>query len=96
MISVVVFIFRICTNNEQKYSRLLFTELILTVLRIPPVAYSARSTVVYKHSLGLLPRFGFGVFLINLSVLPYPILPFTAMMTSILIYLEAYSASWTS
>ncbi|KAI1349017.1 hypothetical protein F5Y01DRAFT_317216 [Xylaria sp. FL0043] len=66
MISVVVFIFRICSNDEVKYSRLLFTELLLTVLRLPPVAYSARSTVVFRANLGLLPRFGFGVFLINL------------------------------
>ncbi|KAI1743858.1 hypothetical protein F4680DRAFT_323019 [Xylaria scruposa] len=66
MISVVVFIFRICTNNERKYTRLLFTELILTILRIPPVAYSARSTVLRKSSQGVLPRFGFGIFLINL------------------------------
>ncbi|KAI0973765.1 hypothetical protein F4678DRAFT_425812 [Xylaria arbuscula] len=66
MISVVVFICRICTNNERKYRRLLFIELILTILRIPPVAYSARSTVTYRQSLGLLPRFGFGIFLINL------------------------------
>jgi hypothetical protein len=66
MISVVVFICRICTNNERKYTKLLFTELILTILRIPPVAYSARTTVVYRSEQGLLPRFGFGVFLINL------------------------------
>ncbi|KAI0486726.1 hypothetical protein F4859DRAFT_312164 [Xylaria cf. heliscus] len=66
MISVVVFIFRIGTNNERKYTRLLFTELLLTILRIPPVAYSARSTVVQRANEGLLPRFGFGIFLINL------------------------------
>ncbi|KAI1159490.1 hypothetical protein F5B18DRAFT_664505 [Nemania serpens] len=66
MISVVVFICRICTNNEPKYRRLLFMELILTILRIPPVAYSARTTVAYRLSQGLLPRFGFGIFLINL------------------------------
>ncbi|KAK5625311.1 hypothetical protein RRF57_001027 [Xylaria bambusicola] len=66
MISVAVFIFRICTNNEKKYSRLLFTELVLTVLRIPPVAYSARSTVVIRNNAGLIPEVGFGVFLINL------------------------------
>ncbi|KAI1427668.1 hypothetical protein F5Y12DRAFT_736375 [Xylaria sp. FL1777] len=66
MISVIVFIFRICTNNERRYTRLLFTELILTILRIPPVAFSARSTVAYRTSLGLLPRFGFGIFVINL------------------------------
>ncbi|GAP90642.2 hypothetical protein SAMD00023353_4800420 [Rosellinia necatrix] len=66
MISVVVFICRICTNNEIKYTRLLFAELILTILRIPPVAYSARTTVAYRTGQGLLPRFGFGVFLINL------------------------------
>ncbi|KAI1271169.1 hypothetical protein F5Y07DRAFT_27150 [Xylaria sp. FL0933] len=66
MISVVVFIFRICSNDEVKYSRLLFTELLLTVFRLPPVAYSARSTVAFRAGLGVLPRFGFGVFLINL------------------------------
>ncbi|KAI1117652.1 hypothetical protein F5Y14DRAFT_401380 [Nemania sp. NC0429] len=66
MISVGVFIRRICTNNEDKYRRLLFMELILTILRIPPVAYSARTTVAYRLSQGLLPRFGFGIFLINL------------------------------
>ncbi|KAI1432965.1 hypothetical protein GGR50DRAFT_688590 [Xylaria sp. CBS 124048] len=66
MISVVVFIFRICTNNERKYVRLLFTELILTILRIPPVAYTAHTTVVYKLQQGLLPKFGFGIFVINL------------------------------
>ncbi|KAI1169524.1 hypothetical protein F4777DRAFT_572871 [Nemania sp. FL0916] len=66
MVSVVVFICRICTNNDRKYTRLLLIELILTILRIPPVAYSARTTVAYRASQGLLPRFGFGVFLINL------------------------------
>ncbi|KAI0444670.1 hypothetical protein F4803DRAFT_510863 [Xylaria telfairii] len=66
MISVVVFVFRIGTNDERKYTRLLFAELLLTILRIPPVAYSARSTVVQRASHGLLPRFGFGIFLINL------------------------------
>ncbi|KAI1183901.1 hypothetical protein F5B17DRAFT_414294 [Nemania serpens] len=66
MVSVGVFICRICTNNEDKYRRLLFMELILTILRIPPVAYSARTTVTYRLSQGLLPRFGFGIFLINL------------------------------
>lgn len=66
MLSVVVFICRICTNNERKYTKLLLTELILTILRIPPVAYSARTTVAYRSAQGLLPRFGFGVFLINL------------------------------
>ncbi|KAI1822226.1 hypothetical protein F4861DRAFT_412452 [Xylaria intraflava] len=66
MTSVVVFIFRMCTNNERKYVRLLFTELILTVLRIPPVAYTAHTTVIYRVQQGLLPKFGFGVFVINL------------------------------
>ncbi|KAI0096872.1 hypothetical protein GGR51DRAFT_490089 [Nemania sp. FL0031] len=66
MISVGVFICRICTNNERKYTRLLLTELILTILRIPPVAYSARTTVAYRRNQGLLLRFGLGVFLINL------------------------------
>ncbi|KAI0903292.1 hypothetical protein F4824DRAFT_490160 [Ustulina deusta] len=66
MVSVIIFTLRVCTNNERKYTRLLFTELLLTVFRIPPVAYSARSTVAFRTALGLLPRFGFGVFLINL------------------------------
>ncbi|KAI2624496.1 hypothetical protein GGS21DRAFT_532559 [Xylaria nigripes] len=66
MISVVVFIFRICTSNERKYVRLLFTELILTILRIPPVAYSAHTTVLFRLQHGLLPKFGLGIFVINL------------------------------
>lgn len=66
MISVAVFVCRICTNNERKYTRLLLTELILTILRIPPVAYSARTTVANHVNRGLLLRFGLGVFLINL------------------------------
>ncbi|KAI0400748.1 hypothetical protein F4802DRAFT_583873 [Xylaria palmicola] len=66
MVSVIVFIRRISTNNEIKYTRLLFAELLLTILRIPPVAYSARSTVIYRANVGLLPRFGFGIFVINL------------------------------
>ncbi|KAI0202922.1 hypothetical protein F4808DRAFT_61740 [Astrocystis sublimbata] len=66
MISVAVFICRICTNNERKYTRLLFTELVLTVLRIPPVAYSARTTVLHRTNDGSLAKFGFGIFLINL------------------------------
>ncbi|KAI8628119.1 hypothetical protein F5Y19DRAFT_439700 [Xylariaceae sp. FL1651] len=66
MLSVVVFLFRICTNDERRYVRALFMELILTILRLPPVAYSARTTVVYRLQAGLLPKFGFGIFLINL------------------------------
>ncbi|KAI1813652.1 hypothetical protein GGS20DRAFT_465231 [Poronia punctata] len=66
MISVTVFAFRICTTNEQTYARLLFTELVLTLLRIPPVAYAARTTVVYRVQAGLLPKFSFGIFFINL------------------------------
>ncbi|KAI0533777.1 hypothetical protein GGR58DRAFT_95416 [Xylaria digitata] len=66
MLSVGVFACRICTNNERKYTKLLFTELILTILRIPPVAYSARSTIAFRTDPGVLTRFGFGIFLINL------------------------------
>ncbi|KAI3318990.1 hypothetical protein HD806DRAFT_299593 [Xylariaceae sp. AK1471] len=66
MLSVTVFVFRIGATNERKYARLLFIELILTVLRIPPVAYSARTTVVQRLQAGLLPKFSFGIFLINL------------------------------
>ncbi|KAI1260235.1 hypothetical protein F5Y18DRAFT_420195 [Xylariaceae sp. FL1019] len=66
MISVAAFIFRIYTTDERRYARALFIELVLTILRIPPVAYTARSSVVARTNAGLLPRFGFGVFVINL------------------------------
>ncbi|KAI0389928.1 hypothetical protein F5Y17DRAFT_94846 [Xylariaceae sp. FL0594] len=66
MLSVTVFGFRICTSNERTYARLLFVELILTVLRLPPVAYAAHTTIVFRLQAGLLPKFSFGIFFINL------------------------------
>ncbi|KAI1331556.1 hypothetical protein F5Y16DRAFT_270865 [Xylariaceae sp. FL0255] len=70
MASVAVFVYRIYTSNERRYRKALFIEFLLTIVRLPPVAYSAHTTVVVRLQAGLLPRFGFGVFLINLFCWP--------------------------
>lgn len=63
----MIFVVRVGTTNELTYTRALAAELIITFIRIPPVTYTARETVISESTQGgPLPRFGFGVFLINL------------------------------
>lgn len=58
---------RVGTKNEATYTRALAIELVITIIRIPPVTYTARETIISETTQGgPLPKFGFGVFLINL------------------------------
>ncbi|KAI5864381.1 hypothetical protein GGS23DRAFT_496977 [Durotheca rogersii] len=67
MVALCVFFIRISTSNDRTYIQALATELIITIIRIPPVTYTARETVISESNQGgPLPKFGFGVFLINL------------------------------
>ncbi|KAI1781272.1 hypothetical protein F4818DRAFT_436464 [Hypoxylon cercidicola] len=67
IIALVIFTIRVGTTNEVTYTRALATELIITFIRIPPVTYTARETIISETTQGgPLPKFGFGVFLINL------------------------------
>ncbi|CAJ2509322.1 Uu.00g143480.m01.CDS01 [Anthostomella pinea] len=64
--AVGVFLVRISTTTEKTYARALAGELVICIVRLPPTVYSARETVITRLQVGLLPKFGFGVFLINL------------------------------
>lgn len=67
VIAVMIFVVRVGTTNEVTYTRALAVELVITFIRIPPVTYTARETVISETTQGgPLPKFGFGVFLINL------------------------------
>ncbi|ORY56302.1 uncharacterized protein BCR38DRAFT_117128 [Pseudomassariella vexata] len=70
ILALGLLIVRICTVDEQKYSWALATELGMTVVRIPPVIYTARESVVPEKysSSRLLPllQFASGIFLLNL------------------------------
>ncbi|KAI4868820.1 hypothetical protein F4820DRAFT_89126 [Hypoxylon rubiginosum] len=67
IIALVIFTIRVGTTNEVTYTRALATELVITFIRIPPVTYTARETIISETTQGgPLPKFGFGVFLINL------------------------------
>ncbi|XDG03780.1 hypothetical protein ABKA04_003395 [Annulohypoxylon sp. FPYF3050] len=67
ILALCIFVVRVGTTNEQTYTRALASELIITFIRIPPVTYTARETVISETTQGgPLPKFGFGVFLINL------------------------------
>ncbi|KAI1206192.1 uncharacterized protein F4807DRAFT_440214 [Annulohypoxylon truncatum] len=67
ILALCIFVIRVGTTNEQTYTRALASELIITFIRIPPVTYTARETVISETTQGgPLPKFGFGVFLINL------------------------------
>ncbi|KAI1381580.1 hypothetical protein F4677DRAFT_440796 [Hypoxylon crocopeplum] len=67
ILALIIFVIRVGTTNEITYTRALAAELIITFIRIPPVTYTARETVISETTQGgPLPRFGFGVFLINL------------------------------
>ncbi|KAI0018216.1 hypothetical protein F4780DRAFT_781649 [Xylariomycetidae sp. FL0641] len=65
VIALVAFFVRLGITNQRTYAIALAIELLITLIRIPPVAYSARGAIVYRNR-GSLPRFGFGVFLLNL------------------------------
>ncbi|KAI0181244.1 hypothetical protein GGR52DRAFT_25364 [Hypoxylon sp. FL1284] len=67
ILALVIFTIRVGTTNEVTYTRALATELVITFIRIPPVTYTARETIISETTQGgPLPKFGFGVFLINL------------------------------
>ncbi|KAI2632256.1 hypothetical protein GGR54DRAFT_582835 [Hypoxylon sp. NC1633] len=67
VLALMIFTIRISTTSEVTYTRALAIELIITFIRMPPVTYTARNTVISENSQGgPLPRFSFGVFLINL------------------------------
>ncbi|KAI2624548.1 hypothetical protein GGS26DRAFT_202848 [Hypomontagnella submonticulosa] len=67
ILALSIFVVRVGTQNELTYTRALAAELVITFIRIPPVTYTARETVISETTQGgPLPRFGFGVFLINL------------------------------
>ncbi|KAI1084813.1 hypothetical protein F5B20DRAFT_222138 [Whalleya microplaca] len=67
IVALVIFVIRTGTTNNRTYTRALATELMITFLRIPPVTYTARETVISESTQpGALPKFSFGVFLINL------------------------------
>ncbi|KAH8682627.1 hypothetical protein BX600DRAFT_506205 [Xylariales sp. PMI_506] len=65
IIALTLFMIRSCTSDEQKYAYALSAELFMTIVRIPPVCYTARETV-RSPQLGVLPKFSLGVFLLNL------------------------------
>ncbi|KAI8960016.1 hypothetical protein F5Y11DRAFT_358800 [Daldinia sp. FL1419] len=67
VVAVMIFVVRVGTASEVTYTRALAVELVITFIRIPPVTYTARETVISETTQGgPLPKFGFGVFLINL------------------------------
>ncbi|KAI1767007.1 hypothetical protein GGR53DRAFT_518632 [Hypoxylon sp. FL1150] len=67
VVALIIFTIRVGTKNELTYTRALATELVITFIRIPPVTYTARETIISETTQGgPLPKFGFGVFLINL------------------------------
>ncbi|KAI0475406.1 hypothetical protein GGR56DRAFT_512052 [Xylariaceae sp. FL0804] len=66
ILAVIAFVIRICTTTEKTYARALATEMVVATIRLPPVTYTLRETVIKRLQVGLLPKFGFGVFLINL------------------------------
>ncbi|OTB04270.1 hypothetical protein M426DRAFT_321107 [Hypoxylon sp. CI-4A] len=67
ILALCIFTVRVGTLNELTYTRALAAELVITFIRIPPVTYTARETVISENTQGgPLPKFGFGVFLINL------------------------------
>ncbi|KAI1344437.1 hypothetical protein F5Y15DRAFT_366605 [Xylariaceae sp. FL0016] len=66
VLAVAVFMIRITTKTEKTYARAIAIELFITIIRLPPVAYTARETILTRLQAGLFPKFGFGVFLINL------------------------------
>ncbi|KAI1404416.1 hypothetical protein F4819DRAFT_494775 [Hypoxylon fuscum] len=67
ILALIIFTIRVGTHNELTYTRALAAELVITFIRIPPVTYTARETVISETTQGgPLPKFGFGVFLINL------------------------------
>ncbi|KAH9992875.1 hypothetical protein F4779DRAFT_631925 [Xylariaceae sp. FL0662B] len=67
IVALVIFVIRTGTTNNRTYTRALATELVITFIRIPPVTYTARETVISENTQpGALPKFSFGVFLINL------------------------------
>jgi hypothetical protein len=62
-----MFMVRTCTADDQTYAYALAAELMMTFVRIPPVCYTARETIISeRQQWGALPRFALGIFLLNL------------------------------
>ncbi|KAI0121103.1 hypothetical protein BJ170DRAFT_688187 [Xylariales sp. AK1849] len=64
-VALCLFILRTCTADHQKYTYALAAELMMTIVRIPPVCYTARETISTPQ-LGTMPKFALGIFLLNL------------------------------
>ncbi|KAI4594501.1 hypothetical protein KJ359_008290 [Pestalotiopsis sp. 9143b] len=65
VVALTLFIIRTCAHDEQKYTYALAAELMMTIVRIPPVCYTARETI-QTTAVGPMPRFALGIFLLNL------------------------------
>lgn len=65
VLALCLFIIRTCSHDEQKYTYALAAELMMTIVRIPPVCYTARETI-QTPAVGVMPKFALGIFLLNL------------------------------
>ncbi|KAI1845570.1 hypothetical protein JX265_011680 [Neoarthrinium moseri] len=65
IVALALFIIRTCAHDEQKYTYALAAELMMTVVRIPPVCYTARETV-NTPNVTFMSKFALGIFLLNL------------------------------
>lgn len=62
-----MFMVRTCTADEQTYAYALAAELGMTIVRIPPVCFTARETLRTQGTQwSPMARFALGIFLMNL------------------------------